>query len=261
MRFLIVFAAAAAMTSPVLAMPAMKSMSGMSMAMPKCKAGNPVVWLNTSSKIYYIAGSAYYGKTKQGKFVCRNTASAMGAHGAVNSHGMMRHGGMMGHRGTMGHGGMMSPRTMMSPGAMSSSGPSDRGQHGPGGAMSSAEPSGPASMASPDAMPTSMRSGVPDRGRRSGLAVAGNIRAVHRPGAESLVVGTSRSRTAWPRRRDTAHELTALTASGGRIHVPAAGFDEIHRNRHNKSAPTTIAGALFCRLLNATTRASTLRKR
>ena len=47
--------------------------SGMnSMRMPMCAASNPVVWVNTDSKMYYMKGERYYGKTKAGSFVCKS---------------------------------------------------------------------------------------------------------------------------------------------------------------------------------------------
>ncbi len=93
MRFLMILAAAAALTSPALAQSSdsMKGMSGSSMAMPSCKAGNPVVWLNTDSNVYFKRGSSHYGKTKEGKFVCRNTAVSMGAHKAKSGMSMRHH--------------------------------------------------------------------------------------------------------------------------------------------------------------------------
>ncbi len=92
MRILMILAAAAALTSPALAQSSgsMKTMSGSSMTMPSCKRGNPVVWLNTDSNVYFKRSSSHYGKTKQGKFVCRNTAVSMGAHKAKS--GMSMHG-------------------------------------------------------------------------------------------------------------------------------------------------------------------------
>lgn len=84
------------------------------MVMPHCAAGNPVVWVNTRTHVYYMNRSAYYGKTTHGRYVCRNTATAMGAHRA----GMAGTSSMT--RGTIAHGAkhegpLMSPRPMMSP--------------------------------------------------------------------------------------------------------------------------------------------------
>ncbi|HEY4440705.1 MAG TPA: hypothetical protein VGN14_09625 [Candidatus Elarobacter sp.] len=44
-----------------------------------CPASDPVVWVNTSSKIYWAAGTEYYGKTKHGGYACTSAAVAMGA--------------------------------------------------------------------------------------------------------------------------------------------------------------------------------------
>src|ERR1700724_718747 len=48
------------------------------MAMPVCKAGDPVVWLNTKSKKYHMPGDPVYGKTKHGRYVCKSAADADG---------------------------------------------------------------------------------------------------------------------------------------------------------------------------------------
>jgi hypothetical protein len=54
--------------------------SGNSPAMPNCGASDPVVWVNTSSKVYHMQGSKYFGKTKAGKYACKSAADASGAH-------------------------------------------------------------------------------------------------------------------------------------------------------------------------------------
>jgi len=46
---------------------------------PHCKAGDPVVWLNTKSNVIHLQGDKYYGHTKQGRFVCKS-AAPKGAH-------------------------------------------------------------------------------------------------------------------------------------------------------------------------------------
>jgi hypothetical protein len=45
-------------------------------------AGDAVVWLNTSSKVYHFAGAKDYGKTKSGAYACEKEASASGFHAA-----------------------------------------------------------------------------------------------------------------------------------------------------------------------------------
>jgi hypothetical protein len=42
-----------------------------------CKAGN-VVWYNPDSKIYFPAGSQFYGKTKNGGYTCKALADKEG---------------------------------------------------------------------------------------------------------------------------------------------------------------------------------------
>jgi hypothetical protein len=54
-------------------------MSGASsMTIPQCKTGGPVVWVNTRSKIYYMQGTKYYGKTSHGSYACLSAAKAAG---------------------------------------------------------------------------------------------------------------------------------------------------------------------------------------
>jgi hypothetical protein len=52
-----------------------------------CAAGDPVVWVNTETKVYHLAGSTYYGKTKHGKYACASDAAKMGAHAAKRESG------------------------------------------------------------------------------------------------------------------------------------------------------------------------------
>ena len=47
-------------------------------------ASDQVVWLNTKSKVYHAKGTAYYGHTKQGAYVCQKEADAAGDHAAKN---------------------------------------------------------------------------------------------------------------------------------------------------------------------------------
>ncbi len=111
MRVLLALAAAAAFATPASA----QTMSGpnmSSMMRPKCTAANPVVWVNTRSKVYYLRGSTYYGKTTHGRYMCRSAAISMGDHQAgTATNGMMGHGTMMGAK----HHGTMMPRSKMSP--------------------------------------------------------------------------------------------------------------------------------------------------
>lgn len=69
-----------------------------------CAAGDPVVWLNTSSKVYHESGDQYYGTTKAGKYMCKSAADAAGGHLAKAS-------------------AVKTPKPKGSPGAMSSPAP------------------------------------------------------------------------------------------------------------------------------------------
>lgn len=42
-----------------------------------CKAGN-IVWFNPDSKIYFLPGSQFYGKTKAGGYTCKASAEKEG---------------------------------------------------------------------------------------------------------------------------------------------------------------------------------------
>jgi hypothetical protein len=39
-----------------------------------------VVWLNTASKVYHMAGTKYYGNTKKGAYICQKDADQGGFH-------------------------------------------------------------------------------------------------------------------------------------------------------------------------------------
>lgn len=41
---------------------------------PQCKAGDPVVWLNTKSNVVHLQGDKYYGHTTHGRFLCKSAA-------------------------------------------------------------------------------------------------------------------------------------------------------------------------------------------
>jgi hypothetical protein len=43
-------------------------------------ADDSVVWLNTSSKVYHLAGTPSYGKTKKGAYMCQKDADQGGFH-------------------------------------------------------------------------------------------------------------------------------------------------------------------------------------
>jgi hypothetical protein len=52
-------------------------------AKAKCPA-NEVVWLNTATKIFHLAGHEGYGKGAKGAYVCQADATAAGARAAKN---------------------------------------------------------------------------------------------------------------------------------------------------------------------------------
>jgi hypothetical protein len=84
-RFFAALALAAACTLPAAA----PASSGTAMtAMPTCAAGDPVVWVNTKTKVYHMKGDSYFGNTKSGKYACKSAADAMGAHAAGSGSSM-----------------------------------------------------------------------------------------------------------------------------------------------------------------------------
>ena len=48
--------------------------------------GQPVVWVNTASKVFHIAGSNTYGHTKKGAYMCEADATAEGDRPSKNGH-------------------------------------------------------------------------------------------------------------------------------------------------------------------------------
>jgi len=74
-RFIAALAIVALMGAPALA-----KKSSMSGTMPTCKSGDPVVWVNTKTKVMHVKGDAHYGATKAGMYACESDAMAKGAH-------------------------------------------------------------------------------------------------------------------------------------------------------------------------------------
>lgn len=54
-----------------------------------CGATRPV-WVNMHKKTYHEAGDPYYGRTKNGQFMCANAAASAGYHLAGTRHSGMR---------------------------------------------------------------------------------------------------------------------------------------------------------------------------
>ena len=49
-------------------------------------SGNDVVWVNMKSKSYHLPADPYYGRTKNGKYMCKAAADAAGYHMAGSAH-------------------------------------------------------------------------------------------------------------------------------------------------------------------------------
>ncbi|HEY8314550.1 MAG TPA: hypothetical protein VIG51_10300 [Candidatus Baltobacteraceae bacterium] len=59
-----------------------------------CGAVKPV-WVNLHSKAYHVLGDPYYGKTKNGKYMCPSAATAAGYHAAGAGASHHKHGSSM----------------------------------------------------------------------------------------------------------------------------------------------------------------------
>jgi len=65
----------------------------------RARCGGDVVWMNTKTHVYHMAGSRQFGQTKHGAFMCRADADRAGR-AAKNE---MRAQGMQGSSGRMAH--------------------------------------------------------------------------------------------------------------------------------------------------------------
>ncbi len=66
--------------SALLCASAIPALAQTSQTMPTCAAGDPVVWENSSSKVYHEQGDSYFGKTKHGAYACKSAADSAGYH-------------------------------------------------------------------------------------------------------------------------------------------------------------------------------------
>ncbi|MBC5811344.1 MAG: hypothetical protein GIW95_10925 [Candidatus Eremiobacteraeota bacterium] len=140
--------------------------------MPSCNAGDPVVWVNTNSKIFHAQGDEFYGKTKKGQYMCQSAALAGGNRAAKSSQiGKKRSAGA--------NSSVPGAMTSGAPGAMPSSTPDamatgrkHKRKHG--GAMASPPPAAPGAMPSstPDATATGRKHRRKHRGATASPAPA-----------------------------------------------------------------------------------------
>jgi hypothetical protein len=80
-RLLLAAVASALVASPAMAKtPVYKTLAG---AQKHCPS-DVVVWVNTDSGIYHMPGTAHYGTTKAGDYMCQADADATGKKPAAN---------------------------------------------------------------------------------------------------------------------------------------------------------------------------------
>jgi hypothetical protein len=71
--------------SAALAFPAfgLETFTSEAQAQQHCPA-DAVVWLNLATKVWHYKGERWYGRTKNGAYVCQKEAAASGARGTRN---------------------------------------------------------------------------------------------------------------------------------------------------------------------------------
>lgn len=67
----------------------------------KCRS--PIVWVNLKTKAYHEKGDPYYGRTKNGQYMCQAAADAAGDHMAGSKSSMENTSGSMSGTGTKHH--------------------------------------------------------------------------------------------------------------------------------------------------------------
>ena len=60
----------------------------------RCSGQKPV-WVNLKRKVYHKFGDPYYGRSRNGEYLCTTDAEAKGYHAAGAMHHRRRHGGAM----------------------------------------------------------------------------------------------------------------------------------------------------------------------
>ena len=128
------------------------SLPAIAASQPTCASGDPVVWENTSTKVYHEQGDKYYGNTKAGTYVCKSDADKAGFHLSKSK----SKGGSSSSSSTSDDsstaGSAATSAASSAPGTMASGAPTGKHhRHKKGSAMASPAP-GTMGSAAPDAM-------------------------------------------------------------------------------------------------------------